>query len=115
MVNFSKRIENRSYTRLELSLPLKLLNHKVKTKNISSGGAYFEVVTDNDNIGLFPPGEMVKFEILAKTSTLRLPSGMIRLAGSGTIVRNEEMPNDQHGKRLGVALVFTEKLEILFD
>ncbi len=113
MADFSKRIENRSYTRLELSLPLKLLNHKVKTKNISSGGAYFEVVTDN--IGLFPPGKMVKFEILAKTSALRLPSGMIRLAGNGTIIRNEEISNDQHGKKLGVALVFTEKLEILFD
>lgn len=113
MANISKKIENRSYTRLELSLPLTLLNHKVKTKNISPGDAYFEVVTNN--IGLFPPGKMVKFEILAKTSTLRLPSGMIRLAGSGIIARNEEISNDQHGKKLGVALVFTEKLEILFD
>jgi hypothetical protein len=113
MADISKKIENRSYTRLELSLPLKLLNYKVKTKNISPGDAYFEVVTDN--IGLFPPGKMVKFEILAKTSTLRLPSGMIRLAGNGIIVRNEEISNDQHGKKLGVALVFTEKLEILFD
>jgi hypothetical protein len=113
MVDFSKRIENRSYARLELSLPLMLLNYKVKTKNISPGGAYFEVATDN--IGLFPPGEMVKFKILAKTSTLRLPGGMIRLAGKGIIVRNEEISNDQHGKKLGVALVFTEKLEILFD
>jgi hypothetical protein len=115
MVNFSKKIENRSYTRLGLSLPLELLNHKVKTKNISPGGAYFEVVTNN--IGLFSPGKIVKFEILAKTSTLKLPGGMIRLAGNGIIVRNEEIRNDQHGngKRLGVALVFTEKLEILFD
>ncbi len=113
MADLSKRIENRSYARLELSLPLKLLNHKAKTRNISPGGAYFEVVTDN--IGLFSPGEMIKFEILAKTSTLRLPSGMIRLAGNGIIVRNEEISNDRYGKKLGVALVFTEKLELLFD
>jgi hypothetical protein len=113
MVNLSNKIENRSYARLELSLPSTLLNHVVKTRNISPGGAYFEVTTDN--IGLFSPGKMVKLEILAKTSTLKLPSEMIRLAGNGIIVRNEEISNDQHGKKLGVALVFTEKLEILFN
>ncbi|MFQ5964113.1 MAG: PilZ domain-containing protein [Candidatus Scalinduaceae bacterium] len=113
MTNLLGRLEKRSYVRLELTMPLKLLNYKVNTKNISPGGVYFEVVTDNTKP--FSPGETVKFEILAKTSTVRFPSGIIRLTGSGIIVRNEKICNNGLGKKIGIALVFTDKLEILFD
>ncbi len=40
-----KGSERRAEKRLSLSLPIILLDQKVKSKNISPGGVYFEVIT----------------------------------------------------------------------
>jgi hypothetical protein len=108
-----KRTERRGDKRLERPLQITLLDHKVNSGNISPGGVYFEVVTDN--IELFSLGRTLEFEILAKTCTPVSPSGMIRLKGSGKIIRNNKIGNKQYDKKYGIALTFSEKLEILFD
>ena len=113
MSDLFKRTERRVDKRLEPSLQITLLAHKVNTGNISPGGVYFEVVTDN--IELFSLGKNVKFEMLAKSFTLVSPSKTIRLRGSGKIIRNNKIGNKQYDKKYGIALAFSEKLEILFD
>ena len=104
-----KKTERRGDKRLEHPLQITLLDHKVNLENISPGGVYFEVVMDD--IELFSLGRTVEFEILAKTYTPVSPSGTIRLKGSGKIIRNNKTGN----KKYGIALTFSEKLEILFD
>ncbi|HDY66444.1 MAG TPA: PilZ domain-containing protein [Candidatus Scalindua sp.] len=104
-----KKTERRGDKRLEHPLQITLLDHKVNLENISPGGVYFEVVMDD--IELFSLGRTVEFEILAKTYTPVSPSGTIRLKGSGKIIRNNKTGN----KKYGIALRFSEKLEILFD
>jgi hypothetical protein len=108
-----KRTERRVDKRLERHLQITLLDHKVNLENVSPGGVYFEVVTDN--IELFSLGRTVEFEILAKTCTPVNSSGTIRLKGSGKIIRNNKIGNKQYDKKYGIALTFSEKLEILFD
>ncbi len=113
MIDPFKGIEKRLYRRLILSLPIKLLNQKVESKNISSTGVYFEVITDD--IDQFQIGKSLGFELLAKTSSPMLPSRTIRLSGSGKIIRNDVLSSSQHKKKLGIALRFNKKLEILLD
>ncbi len=113
MIDLFDGVEKRLYKRLRLSLPIILLNRKVESKNISSTGVYFELITgDTDQFQL---GESVKFEVLTKTSLPMLPSRMIRLGGSGKIIRNKVVSNRQHEKKLGIALKFNKRLEILFN
>ncbi len=109
MPSLLKKTERRVDERLKNSLQITLLDHKVDLENISAGGVYFEVVTDN--IEPFSPGRTVEFEILAKTYTPVSSSGTIRLKGSGKITRNNKIGNKQYG----IALTFNEKLEIIFD
>jgi hypothetical protein len=113
MSDLFKRTERRVDKRLERPLQITLLDHKVNTENISPGGVYFEVVTDN--IELFSLGRTIEFEMLAKSYTPVSPSKTIRLTGSGKIIRNNKIRNKQYDKRYGIALTFSEKLEILFD
>ncbi|GJQ58414.1 MAG: hypothetical protein D8M57_14695 [Candidatus Scalindua sp. AMX11] len=105
--------EKRHYRRLSLSLPIMLFNKKVESKNISSTGVYFEIITKNrEQLQL---GEKVDFEILAKTSSPMIPSRTIRLGGSGEVIRNVIVESSQDEQRCGVALKFCKKLEILFN
>ncbi len=108
MSGLLKRTERRVDKRLERPLQITLLDHKVNLENISPGGVYFEVVTDN--IEPCYLGRIVEFEILAKTYTPVSPSGTIRLKGRGKIIRNNKTGNQKYG----IALRFSEKLEILF-
>jgi hypothetical protein len=104
-----KRIERRVDRRLEHSLPIALLDHKVKSENISPGGVYFEVAADS--IEPFALGRTVEFEILAETYTPVSPGRTIRLTGSGKIIRNNEIGNNQCDKKFGIALTFSDKLK----
>ena len=113
MSDFFKGTERRVDKRLEHPLQITLLDHKVNTGNISPGGVYFEVVTDN--IELFSLGKNVEFEMLTKSFIPVSPSKTIRLTGSGKIIRNNKIGNKQYGKKYGIALTFSEKLEILLD
>ncbi len=71
MLYNSNRIERRVGKRLELSLPMTLLGQKVKSKNISLGGVYFEVITND--IEKYSSGKTSTIEIIASTSIPTLP------------------------------------------
>ncbi|MEE9603937.1 MAG: PilZ domain-containing protein [Candidatus Scalindua sp.] len=104
------RIERRFGKRLDISLPITLFDHKVKSKNVSPGGIYFEVVTDD--IEKYSPGKPTKVEITASTSTHEISDQIVKLTGIGVVTRTDKLFSDQYGEKLGVALKFSEKLEL---
>ncbi len=108
--NFSKGIERRIDKRLGLSLPITLLNHKVKSKNISSGGVYFEVTADD--IEDYSLGKTTTIKIVTSVSTPGLPSKTVRLTGVGMIIRIDRVDINHNGKKFGVVLKFSEKLRL---
>ena len=110
MSDSSKGIERRADKRLGLSLPITLLDHKVKSKNISSGGVYFEETADN--IGEYSPGKTTTIKIVTSVSTHGLPDKTVRLTGVGMIMRTVKIDINHNGKKFGVALKFSEKLKL---
>ncbi len=102
--------ERRAEKRLSLSLPIIFLDQSVKSKNISPGGVYFEVITND--IKMYSPGKTIKIEVLASTSTAVIPNRKVSLTGVGMVVRADEMEIINNSKRLGIALMFREKLRI---
>jgi hypothetical protein len=108
---FSKGIERRVDNRLELSLPITLLDHRVRSQNISSGGLYF--IVTSDDIEAYSPGNTSPVEVVTSVSTPGLPSKSIKLTGSGIIIRVDKIDiNHNNGKKFGVALKFSERLKI---
>ncbi|MEE9259702.1 MAG: hypothetical protein V3U40_01140, partial [Candidatus Scalindua sediminis] len=67
MIDQLKGTEKRFDKRLDISLPIRLFDDKVISKNVSPGGIYFEVITDD--IEKYSPGEIITIEITASTST----------------------------------------------
>ncbi len=110
MLDSSKRIERRTDKRLELSLPITLLDHKVKSKNISSGGVYLEETADN--IEEYSLGKTTAITIVTSVSTPGLPGRTVRLTGVGMIMRIDKIDTNHNGKKFGVALKFSEKLKL---
>ena len=109
MLYNSKGIERRDGKRLELSLLMTLLGQKVKSKNISSGGVYFEVITND--IEKHSSGKTSTIEIIASTSTPTLPQKTVKLTGTGMIIRMDEIEIINQDRKLGVALKFSKNLE----
>jgi hypothetical protein len=105
-----KGSERRAEKRLSLSLPIILLDQKIKSKNISPGGVYFEVITND--IKMYSPGKTLKIEVLVNTSRPEIPNRRVRLTGVGKVVRADEMEIINDSKRLGIALKFGEILRI---
>ena len=112
VANHLKRIERRAGKRLSLSLSIILLDQKVKSKNISPEGVYFEVTTKD--IKNYSPGRVIMIQIEAIYSKPELPVIRVCIAGFGEIVRVDEIDTINHYKKLGVALAFSEKLEVYF-
>ncbi len=110
VANHLKRIERRVEKRIELSSPMTLLDQKVKSENISPGGVYFEVITND--IEKYSPGKTSTIEIIVSTSTLTLPKKLVKLTGIGMIIRVDEIEIINQDRKLGVALKFIKKLEI---
>jgi hypothetical protein len=110
VANHLKRIERRAEKRLKLSLPITLLDQKVKSENISPGGVYFEVTTKD--IKNYSPGRVIMIQIEVIYSKPELPEKRVWVAGFGDIVRVDEIDTINHYKKLGVALAFSEKLEV---
>ncbi len=113
MSDSSKGIERRADKRLGLSLPISILDHKVKSKNISSGGVYFEDTADN--IAEYSPGKTTTIKIVTSVSTHGLPDKTVRLTGVGMIMRIVKIDINHNGKRFGVALKFSEKLKLCLN
>ncbi len=55
---------------------------------------------------------MIQIEVIY--SMPELPEKRVWVAGSGEIVRVDEIDTINHYKKLGVALAFSEKLEVYF-
>ncbi len=110
MSDSSKGIERRADKRLGLSLPITLLGHKVKSKNIGSGGVYFEETADN--IEEYSLGKTTTIKIVTSVSTHGLPGKTVRLTGVGMIMRIVKIDINHNGKKFGVALKFSEKLKL---
>ncbi len=108
----SKGIERRVDKRLEIALPIMLLNHEVKSKNISPGGVYFE--ESADNIEDYSIGETTVIKIVTSVSNPGLPSKTVELTGIGMIIRIDKIDGHQKGKKYGVALRFSEGPKINF-
>ncbi len=109
MLSNSNRIERRVGKRLELSLPMTLLGQKVKSENISPGGVYFKVITND--IEKYFPGKTSTIEIIVSTSTPTLPQKTVKLTGTGMIIRVDEIESINQDRKLGVTLKFIKKLE----
>ncbi|KKK48895.1 hypothetical protein LCGC14_3140530 [marine sediment metagenome] len=107
-----KRIERRAEKRIEHSLLIRTFDCEVKTKNISPEGVYFEVTTKD--IKNYSPGRVIMIQIEAIYSKPELPVIRVCIAGFGEIVRVDEIDTINHYKKLGVALAFSEKLEVYF-
>ncbi len=113
MSNSSKGIERRADKRLGISLAITILNHKVKSKNISSGGVYFEVTADD--IEDYSLGKTTTIKILTSVSTPGLPGKTVRLTGVGMIIRIDKIDKidtNHNGKKFGVALKYSERLKL---
>ncbi len=105
-----KGTEKRFEKRLDISLPITLLDSKAISKNVSPGGIYFEIVTDD--IEKYSPGKPTKVEITASTSTHEISGQVVKLTGIGVVTRTDKLSSARHGEKLGVALKFSKKLDL---
>lgn len=96
--------------RMELPLQITLYDQSGKAMNISATGVYFEVITDD--IEAFAPGTTIPIRITADTLTLGNGEGKIKLNGNGKVIRSEVKNVTSHGIEIGVAVQFTEHLNI---
>ncbi len=105
-LHFINRMNNerRFFARLKRSLPITLLGQKVKSKNISPEGVYFEVTTkDIENYSL---GKVIMVEV--EFTDFKA----VKLIGFGEVVRVEGIDITNHDKKLGVALKYSEELKV---
>ena len=110
MTTNEKVPDRRVDKRLDLAFQIMSNGYKGETINISSTGAYFEVITDD--IEAFSPGTSIPIHINASATTPGFESREINLKGNGAIVRNDIKGVTSHGDRLGVALEFEERLDL---
>jgi hypothetical protein len=90
----------------EISLP-----HQVKgrTKNVSSLGVSFEVITDN--IAAYCPGTIISFEIATINMTLDSIVTDLCLSGKGLITRREVIEETTDcGIKLNLTVLFMQRL-----
>lgn len=106
-----KGSDRRANERLGISLQLSLPDQNSKTINVSTGGAYFEIITNN--MKPYTPGATIPF--LITTATTSYERIKLKLAGKGLVVRNDIREITNHGNKLGVALEFKDKLNIFVD
>ena len=106
-----KDSNRRTNERLDLSLQLSLPDQNSKTINVSTGGAYFEIITNN--MKTYSPGTTIPF--LITTATTNYEGIKLKLAGRGLVLRNDIRKITNRGNILGVALEFKEKLNIFVD
>lgn len=117
-----KGTERRFGKRLNISLPITLLDHKAKSKNVSPGGIYFEVSTNDAD--KYSPGKTIKIEITTGTYTHKISGQMIKVTGTGVITRIDKLSSKlacsieearRRGEKLGVALKFNKRPELFVE
>jgi hypothetical protein len=113
MTGEEKGSEHRTTERMDLALQISTPDQEGKTINISASGVYFEIVTSDMNA--FSPSITIPIKIDAVTNTPGCNVRNIKLHGQGVIVWNEIKDVTSQGNRLGVALEFKDRLNILMD
>jgi hypothetical protein len=104
----------RDSLRLNRSFDISILDHKGRVVNVSVSGVYFEVTTND--MEAFPIGTTIPLQIKAEKLTYTI--GMDKkylISGSGKVIRNYAIENPGHVNSLGVALKFTEKMNLKLD
>ena len=98
--------------RVNLSFEISLPDRDGKTINISASGVYFEVITTD--MEAFSPGTIIPLQINTVTNTPESRERKLKLVGRGTVIRNCIIEKTRIMIiALGVALEFTEKLNIV--
>ena len=113
MTDMEKRSNRRASERMDFESLISLTGQEGIIINISSNGVYFEVVTSS--LDTFSPGTTTPIEINAVTSTPGCKERKLRFRGEGSIVRNDIMDITSRGNKLGVALEFKAKLDIILN
>ncbi len=113
MTGIENGSEHRATERMDLALQISIPGQEGKTVNISASGVYFEVITSDMNA--FSPGTTMPIKINAVTNTPGCDERNVKLHGQGLIVRNDIKDATGDGNRVGIALEFKDKLEILMD
>ncbi len=99
--------------RLNFSLEILLPDQDGKTINVSASGVCFEVAIKEKEA--FSPGTIIPLQINTVTNTPGSRERKLKLSGRGTVIRNCIIESPDHDSSLGVALEFTEKLNIVLD
>jgi hypothetical protein len=113
MTTSEKDSNKRATERLDLALQIMLPGQKGETINVSATGVYFEVITSD--IETFSPGTIIPIQISASTTTPGSEPRDIKLKGNGSVIRNDIKDVTGRGNRLGVALEFKDKLDLLMN
>jgi hypothetical protein len=103
----------RGHARLNCSFEVSVPDYEGKTVNVSASGVYFEVTTNN--METFPPGTSIPLQMNTVTNTSEGQEIKLKLSGRGTVIRNCIIENPDRANSLGVALEFTEKLNVEVD
>ncbi len=99
--------------RLNLSFDISLSDQDVKTINVSSSGVYFEVAIQD--METFSPGITIPLQINTVTNTSEYRERKLKLSGRGAVIRNCIIENLDLDSSLGVAMEFTETLDIVLN
>ena len=105
--------QRRRNERLNLSFEILLSDQNYETINVSASGVYFEVATND--MEAFSPGTIIPLQINTVTTAPYSKERKLKLTGRGLVIRNCIIENPDRENSLGVALKFTDKLNIAVD
>lgn len=113
MKDISNKTEKRVSKRLDLALPVTLLDHIGESLDISSTGIYLSLQTSDAE--RFSLGKEGRVDITTTTNVAGLPERVVRLSSVGVIVRTDKRSTGEDVAKLGIAMKFNEKLKIVPD
>ncbi len=106
--------DRRCNKRVNLSFEISLPDQDGKTINISASGVFLEVITNDREA--FSPGTTIPLQIYSVINTPGSLERKVKLGGRGAVIRNCIIEKTRVMIiTLGVALEFTEKLNIVED
>ena len=92
---------------------ISLLDKDGKTINVSASGICFEVPLKD--VEAFSLGTTIPLQINTVTNTPESLESKHNLGGKGVVIRNWVIENTDRANSMGVALEFTEKLNIVIN
>ncbi len=108
--DFRADSERRANKRLSATLPIMLPTGKAFTKNISAGGAYFELETSDAE--LYSIGQNVPIWVHASYGSNVYFSQQLWLFVNAVVVRKEKAVCSTQSDKWGIGLMFSGKLDI---